>query len=168
MYCNIRIHEGISDMGKVICPFCEEQLQGRTAIYESCCNKQDIINENGKMVCQNCGKVDSYNTVDEYIDFYENKGKIIRKSVYHRKYHIQNIINNIPNHGIKISVHNSMKICLIFKEKKVLSQVNGNRKRMINTNFIMKKLFKMLNLPSDNIPVSKLKKNISFLRTILG
>ena len=47
---------------------------------------------------------------------------------------------------------------LVFKEMdKILLQINGNRKRLININFILKQLFKMLNLPHENIPVSKLK-----------
>ena len=56
-----------------------------------------------------------------------------------------------------------MKICRIFKEiEKVLPQVNGNRKRMINTNFILKQLFKMFNLPHENISISKSKKTLAF------
>ena len=159
MICNIGIHEGIRDMGNVICPFCEKELQECKAIYELCWYNQNMINDNGKIVCRNCGKVDSYNTVDEYIDFYENNRKIIRKSVYHRKYHIKNIISNISIYGIKISVYNSVKICQIFKElEKVLPQVNGNRKRMINANFILKQLLKMFNLPHENISISKSKR----------
>ena len=58
--------------------------------------------------------------------------------------------------GNKISVQNGLKIFRIFKEmEKVLPRVNGNRKRTINTNFILKQLFKMLNLPHDNISVTK-------------
>ena len=150
-------------MGKVICPFCEKELQECKAIYELCCNNQDMINDNGKIVCQNCGNVDSYNTVDEYIDFYENNRKIIRKSVYHRNYHIKNIIHNISVYGIKISVYNSLKICRIFKEiEKVLPPVNGNRKRMINTNVILKQLFKMFKIPHENISISKSKRTLAF------
>ena len=97
------------------------------------------------------------------IDFYENNRKIIRKSVYHRKYHIRNIINKISVYGIKISVYNSVKICQIFKEiERVLPQVNGNRKRMINTNLILKQLFKMFNLPHENISISKSKRTLAF------
>ena len=97
--------------------------------------------------------------MDEYIDFYENNRKIIRRSVYHRKYQIKNIVNNISVYGIKISVYNSVKICQIFK---VLPQVNGNRKRMINTNFILKQLFKMFNSPHENISISKSKRTLAF------
>ena len=63
-----------------------------------------------------------------------------------------------------MSVQNSLKICRIFKEiEKFLPLVNGNRKRMINTNFILKQLFKMFKIPNDNIPVSKLKRTFSIL-----
>ena len=31
--------------------------------------------------------------VFNFIDFYENMYKMKRKSVYHRKYHIENVIN---------------------------------------------------------------------------
>ena len=33
--------------------------------------------------------------VNEFIDFHENRHKIIRKSIYHRKYHICNSISSI-------------------------------------------------------------------------
>ena len=62
-----------------------------------------------------------------------------------------------------------MKICRIFKEiEKVLPQVNGNRKRMINTNFIMKKLLKMFNLPHDDITVTKSKRTLAFYEQYWG
>ena len=163
MNCDFGIHEGIRDMGEVICPFCDNQIDDIVKKEDNCCYEQDLINDNGKIVCKNCGKVDSYGIIDEYIDFYENNRKIIRKSVYHRKYHIKNIINNITSDGKNVSVQNSLKICPIFKEiEKVLPQVNGNRKRMINTNFILKQLFKMFNLPHDNKTVTKSKRTLVF------
>ena len=91
MSCNFGIHEGIRDMGEVICPFRDDKLQEYSSVCEFCCYENNVINDNGKLVCKNCGKVDSYGIIDEYIDFYENKHKMMRKSVYHRKYHIRNI-----------------------------------------------------------------------------
>ena len=163
MDCDFDIHEGIRDMGEVACPFCDDQIDEIVKTDNTCCFEQKLINDNGETVCENCGKVDSYGKIDEYIDFYENKHKMMRKSVYHREYHIINIINSITINGNNISVQKSLKICRIFKEiEKVLPQVNGNRKRMINTNFIMKKLFKMFNLPHDNITVTKSKRTLAF------
>ena len=45
--------------------------------------------------CKNCGQVHDYLTADEYIDFYENRYRIKRKSIYYRKYHIINTLNDI-------------------------------------------------------------------------
>ena len=88
---------------------------------------------------------------------------MVRKSVYHRKYHIRNIVNNMSITGNKISVQNRLKIFKVFKEiEKILPQVNGNRKRMINTNFILKELFKMMKLPCDDITVTKSKRTLAF------
>ena len=40
--------------------------------------------------------------------------------------------------------------------------MNENRKRMISVSFIMRRIFKMMGLPCDNIPVSKSKKTLAF------
>ena len=103
MNCNFGIHEGMRDMGEVICPFCDEQISEIAKTDDFCCFEQEFIKDKGKLVCKNCGKVDRYGTIDEYIDFYENKCKMITKSVYHRKYHIRNIVNNMSINGNKIS-----------------------------------------------------------------
>ena len=51
------------------------------------------------------------------------------------------------------------KILRIFNEiGKVVQTVNINRKRMININFILQKIFKMLNLPYEKIKTTKSKK----------
>ena len=63
--------------------------------YNLCCDMQDLINNNGMNVCRSCGVVHGYNFANKYIDFYENKGKTVRKSIYDRKYNLYNIINNI-------------------------------------------------------------------------
>ena len=93
-----------------VCPFCDDKLQEYSTVCEFCCYEHNVINDNGKLVCKNCGKVDGYGIMNEYIDFYENKHKIIRKSVYHRKYHIKNVINNINIDGGKVSLQNSLKL----------------------------------------------------------
>ena len=63
--------------------------------YNLCCDMQDLINNNGMNVCRSCGVVHGYNFANKYIDFCENKGKTVRKSIYDRKYNLYNIINNI-------------------------------------------------------------------------
>ena len=163
MNCNLGIHEELKSMGEVICQFCDEQIADFVKRDNACCDKQDVINDNGTNVCRSCGIVHGYDIAREHIDFYE-KQRIVRKSVYHRKYHIQNTINDISaKHRLQISVKNRTKICRIFEEiDKILANVNGDRKRMINTNFILKQLFKMFNLPHENISISKSKRTVAF------
>ena len=70
----------------------------------------------GCLVCINCGQVYDYLTADEYVDFYENRHKIRKKSVYHRKYHIINVMNDIAQkNNIQIGYYNKENILRIFK-----------------------------------------------------
>ena len=72
-----------------------------------------MLDDNGTNVCKSCGSVHGYNVVNEYIDFYENKKRIVRKSVYHRKYHVESVIMGIcTTDGIEIT---GDKINRIFK-----------------------------------------------------
>ena len=48
-----------------------------------------------KIVCTNCSSVHGFKSPNEFVDFYENKHGIRKKSVYHRKYHILNVMNDI-------------------------------------------------------------------------
>ena len=88
--------------------------------------------------------------------------RFYRKSVYQRKYHIENIINNIAlKNNFQISVKNKDKILRIFDEiGKVVKSVNIDRKRMININFILQKIFEMLDLPYEKIKTTKSKKTL--------
>ena len=54
-----------------------------------------------------------------YIDFHDNKYKMRRKSVYIRKYHILNVINDITQkNNIQIGNNNREKILRIFAPTK--------------------------------------------------
>ena len=91
--CNKEIHELLIQEGQVNCVFCDKQIQdpGKPERY-FCSDK-------------NCGQVHDYLTADEYIDFYENRYRIKRKSVYHRKYHIINTLSDIAQKIIsKLSI----------------------------------------------------------------
>ena len=164
MICNIELHDELVDSGEIHCPFCDERLEDCSVKkHILCCDMQDIINNNGIRVCRSCGIVHGYEFSNENIDFYENIFKIRRKSVYYRKYHIEKTINDLStNHYI--SVHTQSKILRVFKEiEKIIPQVNGKRKRMININFIMKEILKMMGLKHDHVKVTKSKKNINFI-----
>ena len=78
------------------------------------------------LVCKNCGQVHDYLTADEYVNFYENRHKMKRKSVYHRKYHILNVINDSRlNNNMQVGYYNREKILRIFRLiDQVIPQVN--------------------------------------------
>ena len=100
MSCNSVIHDELKNMEETTCPFCGKQLvnvENFKKPIESCCSKQEIINDNGMNVCKNCGLVQYYNYHIDYIDFNENKYKIRKKSVYIRKYHIDSVLNSISS-----------------------------------------------------------------------
>jgi len=164
MNCNEDIHNEMKE-SEVVCPFCDQQIDFvRKPKDDKCCNNRDIINDNGMQVCQSCGIVQGYDYVKEYVDFYENKNRFMRKSVYHREYHINNCIMNVKKkYNIEISYNETCKIGAIFVDiGKVLAQVNGIRKRMISINYIMRKIFDMMGIPCKDIPISKSKKTLTF------
>ena len=135
MNCNPEIHDEMITMEYVKgnCTFCDQQLQEIIIKQYPCCYKQSTITDNGVSICQSCGTVNGYQTAKEYINFYKNKYKIVKKSIYERKYHLENTINDICNkYKLYISSHNKTKIYtyLIFKEiNKILPQINSNGKR---------------------------------------
>ena len=117
----------------------------------------------GMIVCRSCGIVQGYKTAREYVNFYENIHRMKRKSVYHRKYHINNILMDISTkHNITFSVEQKNKIMRIFSEiGKIFPQINGERKRMISLNFILRQVLRMMGLPFNKIPISKSKKTLA-------
>ena len=168
MNCDMELHEGLIELGDVVCPFCKRTLEDekprdRSAKYYFCCDCQDIINDNGMIVCRSCGIVQGYKTAREYVDFYENRYRMRRKSVYHRKYHINNILMDISTkHNITFSVEQKNKIMRIFSEiGDILPQINGERKRMISLNFILIQVLRMMDLPFNKIPISKSKNTLA-------
>ena len=79
------------------------------------------------------------------------------KSVYHRKYHINNKLLDIKQkHNIVLSYQDQIKIEKIFSEiGKITNQINNGRKRLISINFILIQILKNMDLPFENIPISK-------------
>ena len=166
MNCNIDLHESLIESGDILCPFCNQKFdfnkkpQDHLVKYDLCCDCQDIINDNKMLVCRNCGIVQGYESLVEYVNFYENRHKLKRKSFYHREYHLNNKILDIEEkYNMKISYHQKCKIDRLFIEiGKIINEVNGTRKRMTSINFILCKVLSMMKLPFDNIPISKSKK----------
>ena len=159
--CNEEVHELLIQEGQVNCIFCNKQIQdsGKPKQY-FCCKNMKLIKDK-LLVCKNCGQVHNYLTADEYVDFYENRHKMKRKSVYHRKYHILNVINNIAqNNNIQVGYYNREKILRIFR---LIDQVNNfGRKRLISVNFIIKQLFDILGVEYKIIPLTQSKNTVRY------
>ena len=151
------IHDEIKTMGDIVCPFCDQKLEYSDEKTQDRLAKYEIIRDNGMVVCRSCGSVHRYETSVEYVDFYENKHKMKRKSVYHRKYHISNILTDFSaQNKIVISVEQKNKILRIFAEiNKIIPNINEIRKRIISLNFILRKIFKLLSIKFNNLPITK-------------
>ena len=163
MYCNKIIHNELINMGELNCPFCDQEL-ARSDIKPSdvCCDRQEIINDRGESVCKHCGQVSAYDYVTEYVDFYENMWKIRRKSVYHRKYHIENVIYKA---NIRIPRVKMEKIYRVFDEiEKIAASIDNKRKRIISINFIIRQLLMlyMPRVPYEDIKITKSKKTLKY------
>ena len=165
MYCNSDIHDYLKE-SEVVCPFCDEKIEdsNKKPKDDECCDNQEVITTDGMQVCRSCGVIQGYTYVKEYVDFYENRHRFIRKSVYNRKYHVNNNILKIQEkYGIELSNSQKNKIDSIYVAiGNVINDVNCTRKRMISINFIMRKIFKMMGIPYRNIPISKSKKTLAF------
>ena len=70
---------------------------------------------------------------------------------------IQNVIFDICcEDNMQITTIDKIKIFEIFyKIESVLPQINGDRKRMINIDFILKQILMMMRLQYKNIPTFK-------------
>ena len=164
--CTEEIHQMlIQEENAINCIFCCQQIQdpGKPKRY-FCCSNMKLVKD-GYLVCINCGQVHDYLTAHEYIDFYENRYRIKRKSVYHRKYHILNVINDIAhNNNIQVGYYNREKILRIFRLiEQVTPEVNKfYRKRLISVNFIIKRLFDILGVEYKIIPITQSKHSLRY------
>ena len=88
--------------------------------------------------------------------------------VYVRKYHLENKINDMcKKYNLYLPFNDRDKIHQIFKEiGKILPQVNGDRKRMITINYVLKKLFQMSGVQCDKIVITKSRKTPSIFENI--
>lgn len=89
------IHEELSK-SEVCCPFCEKQISEPSSNQELiCCKKMNVIFDK-LYVCKSCGVVHGAPIASEYVDFYAaDVHKRKKKSVYYRKYHMENSIIDI-------------------------------------------------------------------------
>ena len=116
------------------CTFCDQQLVEVVKVMEPCCSEPNIETVDGMNICINCGLVDGYDYVKEYFNFYDNMYKTRHKSIYHRKYHIDNVKNSISfKNNIQLTHEQMNQIHKFFIEiDSVLHEVNDGCKRMIS------------------------------------
>ena len=164
MVCDSQIHDELKNMEESTCPYCDQLLVEGDKVAESCCSEPDMANKNGMNVCLHCGLVHGCDYATEYLDFYENMYKIRRKSVYNRKYHIENVVNSIClEHRVNLTHYQRDRIYRVFAEiSDIIPTVNDRRKRLISTAYIIKQIFMLFGLPFDFIKVSKSKKTLRF------
>ena len=105
MNCDQNMHDEFISQEFVICPFHDEELQPSIK-HIPCWDEQDMINHDGSNICKSCGMVNDYQVAKDFIDFHENKYKIVKKSIYHRKYRLENIITE---NQITLSYHEKLK-----------------------------------------------------------
>ena len=138
----------LNEENQVLCPFCDEQLGEIKSIEPQCCDHPNITIDVFKEVCTNCGSVHGHKLAKEFVDFYENMYRMRKKSIYHRKYHILNVMNDIAQKNrMQIGYYHREKILRIFKSIDQVSQrVDTDRKRMGCIQFILKQLFDILGI----------------------
>lgn len=160
--CNKEIHELLIQESYVNCLFCNKQIQdlGKHKRY-FCCESMRLIKD-GFMVCKNCGQVHGEYYAPEYFDFNGNRHRIRKKAVYHRKYHIINVMNDIAQkNNIQIGYYNRENILRIFQ---LLNRVTPEvgRKQLISINFIIKQLFDTLGIEYKFIPLTRSKNTLKY------
>ena len=127
------------------CPFCEHQISDYYTTKKSdCCEQPDTTEDTGRLLCINCGEIGHEIFKDNYIDFSENMYKIRKKSVYIRKYHVQNVLLDIDlKNRLQISRAIINRVCKTFDQiSTFLPQVNQDRRRIISIKFIIHKLLR--------------------------
>ena len=164
MVCNDQIHDELRDMGESVCPFCDQLLDVGDREVEPCCSQPLIEDISGIKTCLKCGLVDGNVYEIGFIDAYGNMFKIHRKSVYHRKYHTENVLNILCyENRVELNHIQRNKIFKILNViDSILPAVNRTRKRIISMKFIIKQILMLLGLPFEFIIVSKSKKTLEY------
>ena len=161
--CNNIIHNELITINQNVCPFCEKLLIQGNNESDKCCLNYNIEIIDCYNVCINCGKVNSEIYKIPYFDFYENMYKIVRKSIYIRKYHIENLLNYLlVNQGVELTHKQRTQIYKIFVLIGfVTNQINENRKRIISVKYLLKRIFDMMDI-KYNIPITKSIRTLNF------
>ena len=174
--CDKIIHDELIYIEESECPFCNEVLIKGNISSDLCCETPQIVDIDGMRVCISCGLVHNAISKSDYIEFYENLFRIRRKSIYIRRYHIENLLNDLlVNQGVELTHNQRTQIYKIFELIGfVTNQINENRKRIISVKYLLKRIFDMMDI-KYNIPVTKSIRTLTFynaywekIMTIIG
>lgn len=112
--------------------FCDKNWLTKS-IKPRCCDRPNLFNDS-HIVRTNCGAVNDYLIANEFVDFYEHMYRIRKKSIYHRKYHILNVIDDITRKNkIQTSYNDREKILRIFALiDQVSSRTDTDQKRTVS------------------------------------
>ena len=115
MNCNKELHDELSQ-NYINCPFCGIQISNYyTDKQSNCCKQLDMTEDNSRLLCINRGQIGNEVFKNNYIDFHENMYKIHKKSIYIRKYHIQNVLSDISlKNKLPISRAIINRVCKTF------------------------------------------------------
>ena len=162
MSCDCKIHDELKSMEECTCPFCDQLLVEVNKADELCCGEQELEIIDGMNTCINCGSVHGYCYTTEYFNFYDKMHLMRKKSIYHRKYHIENVLDSISSKNNILLTHYQRKCIhkVFIKIDGVLHEVENGRKRMISIKYIITQLFKMFGLPYKDISVTKSKRTL--------
>ena len=160
--CPEEIHQKlIQEEDAVNCIFCCKQIQDPGKPKRYFCRSNMKLIKDGYLVCKNCGQVHNYLTADEFVHFHENRHRIRKKSVYHRKYILTVMNDNARKNNIQIGYYNREKILRIFALiDQVAKRIDTDRRRMISV--ILKQLFYIMGIKYKFIPLTKSKKTLKY------
>ena len=86
-----------------------------------------------------------------------------KKSVYIRKYHVNNTIDEIcDDNQIQLKYSDKEKIKILDEINKAIPKLNQERKRTISIKYILKQIFDMLKIDCKNIAITKSVKALQF------
>ena len=155
MYSNKIVHVELNEVIR-----CYQQIKERSMIVEKCWEKQCSENKDHVIACTNCEQ-DGNKPMKEFCSFHDSNYKIIGRSIYLRKYFLNKVIfNRTKKYEIIIITKNKSKKTVFEKINNASLQINGNRKPMININFIM--ILNDMQINIDDIRITKSKKTLSY------
>ena len=129
----------VEEMEEIDCPFCFGRLVERERRAIVCCPKSDdrIIGE-GVLTCVTSGKTKGcIYVLGHYLDFFENMRKLRSKSVYDRKYCVDEVFIELSEKGfIQLYGNVKNKIRAILSLLDSVSDYEG-RKRLVKMSFLV-------------------------------